>query len=340
MQDIPDQVPGGELTSAEYNQHKDSNQNLIESTGQTLSAADAQQLGKGAASYAAVSTAYTDSGVADAYVLSTIGSLNAPELAVNFEQIRFRAAFENTGACSVNINGRGQVSVKKTDGVTDPDAGDISATKDSFLRYDSANTAYTILNVPAASETVAGIVERATNAEASAGVDTIRYINSEQLAAAFSAATGKVAQQSTTLVGAVGTTSNIATYDDVIMTNTEGGLFITSASFTPTDSGSTLKIDGVLQFTIPTNSQIVTMGIFEGATVDAVAVFTSSPFNGAIPVTMPFSFEIPATSITPRVYTLRAGMVAAGTLTINGLSGVRRGGGVGYSSLTITEITA
>ena len=85
MPDIPDQLPGGELTSAEYNQHKNSNQNLIESTGQVLSAADAQQLGKGAASYAAVSTAYTDSGVADADVLSTIGSLKAPGMAVNFE---------------------------------------------------------------------------------------------------------------------------------------------------------------------------------------------------------------------------------------------------------------
>ena len=190
MQNIPDQVPGGELTSAEFNQLKNSNQNLIESTGQVLSAADGQQLGKGAASYAAVSTAYTDSGVADAYVLSTIGSLNAPEIAVNFEQIRFRAAFANTGACSVNINGRGQVAVKKTDGVTDPDAGDISATKDNFLRYDSVNSIYMIVTIPRASETVEGIVERLTDAEAVTGTDVTRYVNAKQLKVVADAASG------------------------------------------------------------------------------------------------------------------------------------------------------
>ena len=78
MQNITDQVLGGQLQHTEFNSFKNDVQNAITSTGQTLSGADLDQVAKTMASYAAVSTFYTDSGAADAYVLTVIGSHEAP----------------------------------------------------------------------------------------------------------------------------------------------------------------------------------------------------------------------------------------------------------------------
>lgn len=136
---IVDQVIGGTLTPSEYNQHKNSNQNAIESSGQTLSNADLFQLSKALAAYATVSSFYTDSGIANAYVLNSIASFEAPAAYEVGMQVRFRAGNENTGASTINVAALGVVNIKLADGSTDPGAGDIVTDADNVLRYDGTS---------------------------------------------------------------------------------------------------------------------------------------------------------------------------------------------------------
>jgi hypothetical protein len=136
---IADQVLGGTLTHTEYNTHKNSNQNAITTSGQTLDSGNTNQLAIAAAQYAAVSTFYTESGAVNAYVLSSVGSFKAPHEYTNGMLIRFRAGNANTGASTVNVATLGVKNIKKADGSTDPAAGDIPTDKDTWARYDGTS---------------------------------------------------------------------------------------------------------------------------------------------------------------------------------------------------------
>jgi hypothetical protein len=117
MQDLNDKVTGNVLTAAEWDEVASEIQNVIESTGITLSGADLNQLGKAIAAYAAGGDFYLDTGAADAYVLSTVGAKSAPPAYFNGMRIRFVAGNTNTGASTVNIAGLGVVSLKDANGV-------------------------------------------------------------------------------------------------------------------------------------------------------------------------------------------------------------------------------
>lgn len=136
---IADQVLGGTLTHTEYNTHKNSNQNAITTSGQTASSGDTNQLAKAMANYAGVSNFYTESGAADAYVLTPISSFLGPHQYENGLLVRFRAGNANTGASTVNVDSLGVKNIKQADGSTDPSSGDIPTTRDTWLRYDGTN---------------------------------------------------------------------------------------------------------------------------------------------------------------------------------------------------------
>jgi len=137
--DIVDQVIDGELSPSEYNQHIGSNQNVIESSGQILSNSDLFQLAKATASYATVSSFYTDSGIANAYVFDPIANFQAPSAYEVGLLVRARIANENTGASTINVATLGVVNIKLADGTTDPGAGDIPTDKDSVFRFDGTS---------------------------------------------------------------------------------------------------------------------------------------------------------------------------------------------------------
>lgn len=103
MQDLNDKITGSDLTASEWNQVPSEIQNVIEGLGQTLSGADLNQLGKGIAGYVANGYFYTDSGAADAYVLTEIGSKQAPTAYTDGFRGVFRAGNANTGASTVNF---------------------------------------------------------------------------------------------------------------------------------------------------------------------------------------------------------------------------------------------
>ena len=136
MQDLNDKITGNTLTATEWNEVPSEIQNVIEGLGQTLSSGDLDQLGKSIAGYAANGTYYTDSGIADAYVLSKIGLKQSPTAYTNGFQSSFMAGNTNTGASTVNVAGLGVKNIKLKGG-DDPSEFDVSGM--TSLVFDSAN---------------------------------------------------------------------------------------------------------------------------------------------------------------------------------------------------------
>jgi hypothetical protein len=156
MQDIPTKTDGvSTLPAAEFNQIPSELENLITDSGQTLSGADLFQSSKAVSAYAAGGDFYTDSGIADAYVLSAVDSKQAPAAYFTGMKVRFETTNATTGAATVNVAGLGVKNIKQFDGTTDPIAGSIPANIEVTLSYDGTN--FTIISVAsAAANTGAG----------------------------------------------------------------------------------------------------------------------------------------------------------------------------------------
>jgi hypothetical protein len=135
MAKFDSKVDGNQVSGDEYNNIVVGVKNVITSSDQTIDTSNTQ-ITKGIADYAAVGTFYTDSGAANAYVLSSIGSRLAPNAYAEGMEIRFRAGNSNTGASTVNVAGLGLKNIKKADGSTDIESGDISTDYDTRARYD------------------------------------------------------------------------------------------------------------------------------------------------------------------------------------------------------------
>lgn len=112
MQNIVTKNTGDSLTAAEWNQIPDELENSITDTGQSLSGGDLFQVSKAMAIYAAGGAFYTDSGAADAYVLSSVGSKRAPVAYFEGMEIVFKAGNTNTGASTVNVAGLGVKTIE------------------------------------------------------------------------------------------------------------------------------------------------------------------------------------------------------------------------------------
>lgn len=122
MQDLNDKTSGSFLLAPEWNQVPSEIQNVIEGLGQTLSSGDLNQLGKAIAGYVANGTFFVESGAADAYVLSIVGSKQGPTAYTLGMKIRFTPVNSNTGASTVNVNGLGVKNIKGLNGgVLPPD---------------------------------------------------------------------------------------------------------------------------------------------------------------------------------------------------------------------------
>lgn len=108
---------------------------IITNTGLTPTTATLTQLETAVSIYAAGGDFYTDSGAADAYALSTIGSKKAPVAYFVGMAVRFLPGNANTGASTINVATLGSINIKLADGSTDPAANDIGTTEIQ-LTYD------------------------------------------------------------------------------------------------------------------------------------------------------------------------------------------------------------
>ncbi len=107
MQDLNDKNSGDSLTAAEWNEVPSEIQNVIEGLGITLSGGDLNQLGQGIAGYVVNGDFGTDSGAADAYVVTEIGGKQKPPAYTDGFRLSFRVGNTNTGASTVNAFGLG-----------------------------------------------------------------------------------------------------------------------------------------------------------------------------------------------------------------------------------------
>lgn len=153
-------IDGNTVGAIEWNQFADVD-NLVISSGQTPSTSNLEQLGIGSARYSSGGQFFTDSGTANAYVLSPVSPFKSPVSSGAGEGyftgmiISFRAGNANSGASTVNVNSAGVKNLKKADG-TDVITGDILTTRDVSFRYDGTNF-IKVENVNPATNTIQGI---------------------------------------------------------------------------------------------------------------------------------------------------------------------------------------
>lgn len=151
MEDLNDKITGNDLTAVEWNQLPSEIQNVIEGLGQTLSNADLNQLGKGIAGYVANGNHYTDSGAADAYIMTQIGSKQASTAYTDGMIVEFVPANSNAGASTINVAGLGVKDIANTSS-----GGEILSGTRISLRYNSGSGEFDIFQT-AASTVTAGL---------------------------------------------------------------------------------------------------------------------------------------------------------------------------------------
>lgn len=155
--------------AAYLNSVKSEINNTITSTGASLSDANLSQLAAALAAYAAGADYYTESGVADAYVVSPVGSKSAPIAYFVGMRVRFMAGNTSTGASTINVNSLGVESIKQANGTDPITAGDIPAGVEVTLVYDGTNFRITLGNPIAAATNPTGALIAYAGTTAPAG---------------------------------------------------------------------------------------------------------------------------------------------------------------------------
>lgn len=150
---------------------------------------------------------------------------------------------------------------------------------------------------------------------------------------------GATVQVVNSQTGALATGTTLMNSDDTIPQNTEGDQYL-SRAITPTDAGSTLYIDVVLQCESTASSGDLIAALFVDSTADAIAATQVANNSSERPVILTFRHAVSAGSTSARTYKVRAGGQSAGTFCINGYNSAssRVFGGVCSSSITITEV--
>lgn len=159
MSDInTSKVDGNTVSASEFNQLAEID-NLISTSGQTPSTANLEQQAIASARYSSAGNFFTDSGTANAYVLSPVSPFKSPVSSVATETyfngmvIRFRAGNACSGASTVNVNNAGSKSLVKSNGSTALTTGDIPANTEVEFVYNGTNFVQSIGRTPATTTT-------------------------------------------------------------------------------------------------------------------------------------------------------------------------------------------
>ena len=81
----------------------------------------------------------------------------------------------------------------------------------------------------------------------------------------------------------------------------------------------------------------LTLGLFQNANVNAIAALTQHAEIQNVPYLILLTHIMTAGTIASTTFKIRCGMETAGTITFNGVGGIRKLGGVANSSLIIQE---
>ena len=152
-------------------------------------------------------------------------------------------------------------------------------------------------------------------------------------------AAGAVVQVVTTQTGTVATGTTVVPNDDTIPQNTEGDEYITLA-ITPKSATNKLVVEVVCPMAISAATLHAIGSIFQDSTAGALAsvMYFIGSANTIEPFVVRHTMTAGTTSAT--TFKFRAGPESAATMTVNGISGARKLGGVSAATMTITEYKA
>ena len=150
---------------------------------------------------------------------------------------------------------------------------------------------------------------------------------------------GNVLQVVNVQTGAVATGTTTIAFDDTVPQSSEGTEFITLA-ITPTSSTSKLRIDFSVVLNHTVGTAILNACLFQDAIVNALAAASSQNVNSGGPMIVAGSYYMTAGTTSSTTFKIRCGSPTAGTVTLNGVNGVRFYAGVSNSFITITEVAA
>lgn len=155
MSNITDKSPGDTFSSGEFNQNNTELKNVIQQSGQTPSSGDLAQEGQALARFSTAASACVESGIANAYVLTTVGAgslFDSPSLLQDGAMYRAQITTPNTGASTVNVNGLGVKSIKKDNYTSELVIGDILAGQYGFIWSTSKDAfelvTFTVVTIP------------------------------------------------------------------------------------------------------------------------------------------------------------------------------------------------
>lgn len=156
MRNIPIKNTGDKFYSYECNSITAEEMNLVTSSGIVLSEFDLTQVAKAVVNYVASGTFFTDTGSANNYQLQVVGSKYAPTAYVDGLVVRFRAANTNTGTSQVNLSSLGFKPIKRPDGISNLQVGDITAGDVIELIYNTGTGFFSLYSDIQAEEWMAG----------------------------------------------------------------------------------------------------------------------------------------------------------------------------------------
>ncbi|MBL8518182.1 MAG: hypothetical protein JNM76_14570 [Betaproteobacteria bacterium] len=228
----------------------------------------------------------------------------------------------------------GVINTQLTDGIAALADNDLRSSTLMDTASDNAGVIYTGAAVTSKAMRVLGYLEYtlATAGTWNTAPSIVRQYTPGQ------ALPGDVVQLRRSQTGAVATTTTTLPWDDTIPQNTEGGEFMTQA-ITPTSAINQLRIDIVANFAVSTVDQ-VTMALFQDSTANALASISAQYASANQSFSAVLTHQQRAATTSATTFRMRAGAVAAGTLTFNGSAGARKFGGVAASVLQVQEIMA
>jgi hypothetical protein len=150
----------------------------------------------------------------------------------------------------------------------------------------------------------------------------------------------KVVQEVNTQTGEVATGTTAMVYDDTIPQKTAGDQYL-SSTITPKSATNKLKIDVILNVAYSNDGNYIIAGLFQDDLNDALSAAMVNFLVKNKIMQIIFSYYMTAGTTSATTFKVRAGGDSGGaTVTVNGTAGDRKLGGVLYSSITITEISA
>jgi hypothetical protein len=137
------------LDASDFNALNSENENIVTSADITLDPqggpnSDLYMLSKAVAAYGSAGEGYSDSGSANAYVLTRSTNLNGTTKYYDGMKVIFLPANSNTSTCTINVNSIGVKNLKGANG-DDLIAGDIIADEPTRSVYDSGSDEFRLL---------------------------------------------------------------------------------------------------------------------------------------------------------------------------------------------------